>query len=189
MGKCRRAAPARWSSPTTSAACSGRARWSSADFGSAAASPPLRAVARESLAYRKRTQPLALPSAGCIFPESGSARDPVPDGHSCSAGALVDRAGLKDSQRRRARLADARQLHRQRRRRERGHPRADRTLQARGLGAVRRRAARRNCLARIRAPGAAPRGCGGSDGDLRIEGGRRLSGASRSRATRTRRCR
>jgi UDP-N-acetylmuramate dehydrogenase len=55
----------------------------------------LRAAARESLAFRKRTQPLDIPSAGCIFrnPEPGS--DSVPDGLPWSAGALVDRAGLK----------------------------------------------------------------------------------------------
>ena len=54
----------------------------------------LRAVARESLAYRKRTQPLASPSAGCIFqnPEPGVM---LPDGVPRSAGALVDLAGLK----------------------------------------------------------------------------------------------
>lgn len=55
----------------------------------------LRAVARESLAYRKRTQPLALPSAGCIFQNPDPAADPLPPGMPCSAGALVDRAGLK----------------------------------------------------------------------------------------------
>jgi UDP-N-acetylmuramate dehydrogenase len=55
----------------------------------------LRAVARESLAFRKRTQPLASPSAGCIFQNPDPARDRVPDGVPCSAGALVDRAGLK----------------------------------------------------------------------------------------------
>ena len=55
----------------------------------------LRAAARDSLAFRKRTQPLDSPSAGCIFrnPEPGS--DSVPDGLPWSAGALVDRAGLK----------------------------------------------------------------------------------------------
>lgn len=55
----------------------------------------LRAAARESLAFRKRTQPLDSPSAGCIFrnPEPGS--DSVPDGLPWSAGALVDRAGFK----------------------------------------------------------------------------------------------
>jgi UDP-N-acetylmuramate dehydrogenase len=55
----------------------------------------LRAVARESLAYRKATQPLALPSAGCIFQNPDPAVDRLPDGMPCSAGALVDRAGLK----------------------------------------------------------------------------------------------
>lgn len=55
----------------------------------------LRAVARESLAYRKRTQPLETPSAGCIFQNPAPGRDHVPEGLPWSAGALVDRAGLK----------------------------------------------------------------------------------------------
>jgi UDP-N-acetylmuramate dehydrogenase len=55
----------------------------------------LRAVARESLAYRKRTQPLASPSAGCIFQNPDPSRDCVPEGIPWSAGALIDRAGLK----------------------------------------------------------------------------------------------
>jgi UDP-N-acetylmuramate dehydrogenase len=57
----------------------------------------LRAVARESLAYRKRTQPLESASAGCIFQNPDPAVDRVPDGIPWSAGALVDRAGLKGS--------------------------------------------------------------------------------------------
>ena len=55
----------------------------------------LRAIARESLAFRKRTQPLDTPSAGCIFQNPERGRDVVPDGIPWSAGALVDRAGLK----------------------------------------------------------------------------------------------
>ena len=55
----------------------------------------LRAVARQSLAYRKRTQPLETPSAGCIFQNPEPSRDAVPAGIPWSAGALVDRAGLK----------------------------------------------------------------------------------------------
>jgi UDP-N-acetylmuramate dehydrogenase len=55
----------------------------------------LRKVARESLAFRKRTQPLESSSAGCIFQNPDPARDRVPDGVPPSAGALVDRAGLK----------------------------------------------------------------------------------------------
>ena len=55
----------------------------------------LRATARESLAFRKRTQPLESPSAGCIFMNPDPARDRVPAGIPPSAGALVDRAGLK----------------------------------------------------------------------------------------------
>ena len=55
----------------------------------------LRATARASLAFRKRTQPLDTPSAGCIFQNPEPGRDRVPDGIPWSAGALVDRAGLK----------------------------------------------------------------------------------------------
>jgi len=55
----------------------------------------LRRTARESLAYRKRTQPLDTPSAGCVFQNPQRDRDVVPEGIPWSAGALVDRAGLK----------------------------------------------------------------------------------------------
>ncbi|MBX3354910.1 MAG: UDP-N-acetylmuramate dehydrogenase [Phycisphaeraceae bacterium] len=45
---------------------------------------------KEIFAYKKSTQPLADHSAGCMF------RNPIaPDGHRVSAGALIDRAGLK----------------------------------------------------------------------------------------------
>ncbi len=53
----------------------------------------LRAIARRSLAYRKRSQPLATPSAGCVF--RNPAPQDVPPGVPASAGALMDRAGLK----------------------------------------------------------------------------------------------
>jgi UDP-N-acetylmuramate dehydrogenase len=66
----------------------------------------LRAVARESLAFRKRTQPLAAPSAGCIFQNPQPGRDRVPDGIPPSAGALIDRAGLKGRQIGGARVSD-----------------------------------------------------------------------------------
>jgi UDP-N-acetylmuramate dehydrogenase len=65
----------------------------------------LRAVARQSLAYRKRTQPLDTPSAGCIFQNPEPGRDRVPDGIPWSAGALVDRAGLKGAARGGARVS------------------------------------------------------------------------------------
>ena len=65
----------------------------------------LRAVARESLAFRKRTQPLDSPSAGCIFMNPDPSRDRVPDGIPPSAGALVDRAGLKGVASRGARVS------------------------------------------------------------------------------------
>jgi len=55
----------------------------------------LRAVARQSLAHRKRTQPLASQSAGCVFQNPDRARDRVPADIPASAGALIDRAGLK----------------------------------------------------------------------------------------------
>jgi UDP-N-acetylmuramate dehydrogenase len=55
----------------------------------------LRATARASLAHRKRTQPLASQSAGCVFQNPDPARDSLPPGMPASAGALVDRAGLK----------------------------------------------------------------------------------------------
>jgi len=55
----------------------------------------LRAVARASLAHRKETQPLDLPSAGCVFQNPDPVRDRVPAGIPASAGALVDRVGLK----------------------------------------------------------------------------------------------
>jgi UDP-N-acetylmuramate dehydrogenase len=53
----------------------------------------LRDVARQSLAYRKKTQPLETPSAGCIFQNPDASE--VPADVPASAGALVDRAGLK----------------------------------------------------------------------------------------------
>jgi UDP-N-acetylmuramate dehydrogenase len=53
----------------------------------------LREIARQSLAYRKKTQPLDTPSAGCIFQNPDRAEVPVEI--PASAGALVDRAGLK----------------------------------------------------------------------------------------------
>jgi len=62
---------------------------------SAGEAETLRRTARDSLAYRKRTQPLETPSAGCIFQNPDPARDRLPADMPPSAGALVDRAGLK----------------------------------------------------------------------------------------------
>ena len=68
----------------------------SADFAVSEAAPDeLRRVARASLAYRKKTRPLAQPSAGCIFQNPDPAGDLLADGVPPSAGALIDRAGLK----------------------------------------------------------------------------------------------
>ncbi len=65
----------------------------------------LRQVARESLAFRKRTQPLESRSAGCIFQNPNPSFDPVPPGIPASAGALVDRASLKGASIGRARVS------------------------------------------------------------------------------------
>jgi UDP-N-acetylmuramate dehydrogenase len=55
----------------------------------------LREAARRALVHRQRTQPLGLPSAGCVFRNPDPAVDRVPAGIPPSAGALIDRAGLK----------------------------------------------------------------------------------------------
>ena len=68
-------------------------------------STALRDVARQSLAYRKRTQPLESPSAGCIFQNPDRAQ--VPAEIPASAGALVDRAGMKGAARGDARVSSA----------------------------------------------------------------------------------
>src|SRR6185503_13252131 len=78
----------------------------SADFGVSAGEPAaLRGIARESLAFRKRTQPLESPSAGCIFQNPDPRRERVPHGIPPSAGALVDRAGLKGAREGSARVS------------------------------------------------------------------------------------
>jgi UDP-N-acetylmuramate dehydrogenase len=78
----------------------------SADFRVGAGDPTaLRGVARASLAYRKRTQPLESPSAGCIFQNPNPATHRLPDGVPFSAGALVDRAGLKGAREGRAQVS------------------------------------------------------------------------------------
>jgi UDP-N-acetylmuramate dehydrogenase len=66
----------------------------------------LRARARASLAYRKRTQPLAQPSAGCMFQNPDPSRDRLPAGMPASAGALIDRAGLKGRREGGARISE-----------------------------------------------------------------------------------
>jgi UDP-N-acetylmuramate dehydrogenase len=58
-------------------------------------SAALRAEARQSLAYRKRTQPLDVPSAGCVFRNPGQSAGAAGGEMPPPAGALVDRAGLK----------------------------------------------------------------------------------------------
>jgi len=78
----------------------------SADFRVISGDPDrLRATARESLGYRKRTQPLANASAGCIFQNPRPERDTLPAGIPWSAGALVDRAGLKGAREGQARVS------------------------------------------------------------------------------------
>lgn len=65
----------------------------------------LRKTAKESLTFRKRTQPLALRSAGCVFQNPEAERHLLPDGVPCSAGALIDRVGLKGERRGGARIS------------------------------------------------------------------------------------
>ena len=55
----------------------------------------LRTLARASLMYRKQTQPLHMPSAGCVFQNPDPADNGLPEDVPASAGALIDRAGLK----------------------------------------------------------------------------------------------
>ena len=50
---------------------------------------------RKSLRYRKSTQPLAEPSAGCVFKNPKAADTEKIFGIGCSAGSLIDQAGLK----------------------------------------------------------------------------------------------
>ncbi len=66
----------------------------------------LRETARASLAHRKRTQPLESPSAGCIFQNPDPASGPLPKDVPASAGALVDRVGLKGAREGKARISD-----------------------------------------------------------------------------------
>ena len=78
----------------------------SADFRTGSGDPAaLREVARQSLAFRKRTQPLEAASAGCIFQNPDPALETVPAGIPASAGALVDRAGLKGASEGKARVS------------------------------------------------------------------------------------
>ncbi len=65
----------------------------------------LREVARRSVARRARTQPLNASSAGCVFRNPDPSREPVPEDIPASAGALVDRAGLKGAAIGRARVS------------------------------------------------------------------------------------
>jgi UDP-N-acetylmuramate dehydrogenase len=70
----------------------------SADFVVSRGEPAvLRDTARRSLAYRKQTQPLEMPSAGCVFQNPVPGVDVMPAGIPWSTGALVDRAGLKSA--------------------------------------------------------------------------------------------
>ena len=56
----------------------------------------LRNIARGSLAYRKETQPLSARSAGCVFQNPDPESDSLREGVASSAGALIEKAGLKN---------------------------------------------------------------------------------------------
>ena len=78
-----------------------------AEFAVSTAAPVmLRAAARRSLAFRKRTQPLAARSAGCIFQNPDPRQPALPPDTPASAGALIDRAGLKGQAVGQARVSD-----------------------------------------------------------------------------------
>ncbi len=100
----------------------------------------LRAVARESLAFRKGTQPLESPSAGCVFMNP----DPIARSRPGRYSAVGRRAGRSRRTegrlaRRRPRLANACQFHHHWRRcHRRRYPRADRTMPVGREGSVRR---------------------------------------------------
>ena len=107
MAPCRTCLALRWDSRTTTVVCIARMRSSSRRTSRCrqVSQPSLRETARESLAFRKRTQPLESPSAGCIFQNPDPPRERVPDGIPPSAGALVDRAGLKGAREGSARVS------------------------------------------------------------------------------------
>ena len=56
----------------------------------------LRDIAKQSLAYRKRTQPLSARSAGCVFQNPDVESGSLLHGVVASAGALIEKAGLKN---------------------------------------------------------------------------------------------
>ncbi len=148
----------------------------------------LRATARESLAFRKRTQPLESASAGCIFQNPDPRTRPRAGRHPV-VGRRARRSGRSQGCARRpgTRLDDARELHRQRRRRQReGDQGSGRAVQTRRAFAVRRHAcARKSCIwASTSDESGEPTW---PHSGLRAGDGWRA--ASRSRATRTRRCR
>ena len=135
----------------------------------------LRATARASLAYRKRTQPLALPSAAASFRIPIRRAIGVPDGHSgVGRRARRSRRAQGTSDRRRARFRPTHanfvvndgQRDRERHSGARSRRRAAAVRERFGVDAARR----------SRVPGAR------SDmADLVIHGGRRLSGRDRRR--------
>ena len=112
-------------------------------------SAQLRETARASLAYRKRTQPLWLPSAGCIFQNPVARRRAAV--RRSGVGGRAHRQGRAQGRghRRGRGLAHARELHRERRHRHcRRHPRAGRPVPAGGRQAFRRDAGRRDRVSR-----------------------------------------
>ena len=107
----RRRGARRWSSATTAAGCSALARSCCRPTSRVAAAIRRRCArtARESLAFRKRTQPLESPSAGCIFQNPDPARGSRARRHSALRGCAGGSRGTEGRPRRRgARVADAR---------------------------------------------------------------------------------
>ena len=84
----------KWNLAMIAAGCNGQRGPAVASFRVSRGEPAeLRERARASLAHRKQTQPLDVPSAGCIFQNPSETVGRSPD--AAAAGALVDRAGQK----------------------------------------------------------------------------------------------
>ncbi len=170
--------PRRWSSATTTAGCTGRAKWPSRPTSVTGTGDPAGTARDRARVARVPQADPAARSGQCRlhFPESGS-RARSCSGRHPGVGRRARRPrGTEGRARgRRARLPDPRQFHRERRRRlGRRHPAADRAMQARGPGALRRGAARGDRLSGIRSMTTTAkepewRRC-------RLKGGRRLSG-------------
>ena len=149
VATCRRR---RWRSATIAAACSAPARCCCRRRSRCRPGDPaaLRAIARAVARVSQAHAAARLAERRLHLPEPGAGRDRVPDGIPRSAGALVDRAGLKGARVGGARVSPTHGnfIVNDGQRDRRRHPRADRALPRGGARALRRRPARRDRLPR-----------------------------------------